>query len=162
MRLDTLVEKAFSGLQQRSLYILKLSSTAIIDLEPSKIHLLESCSNDAYDLPLTSSHVDDHDEQPLHENDDEDELFQQHGERDVIQNYDLENVYLKIFLCIRILFFSDWKSITLRRDHNVTIKFHILPNSFLIGKCTSVWWNPDVVSPSAFWKTIFSILLILL
>ena len=98
MRLDTLVEKAFSGLQQRSLYILKLSSTAIIDLEPSKIHLLESCLNDAYDLLLMSSHADDHDEQPLHVNDDEDELFQQHGERDVIQNYDLENVYLKIFL----------------------------------------------------------------
>ena len=44
----------------------------------------------------------EHDELILHGNGDEDELFQQHGERDVLQNCDLENVYLKIFLCIKI------------------------------------------------------------
>ena len=72
----------------------------IVDLEPSKKRLLESYSNDACDHLLMSFHGHVHGELPPHENDDEDELFQQHGERDVLQNCGLENVYLTI--CINI------------------------------------------------------------
>ena len=102
MRLNILEEKAFSGLQPRSLYILRWNLVTIVDLEPSKKRLLESYSNDACDHLLMSFHGHGHGELSPHGNDDEDELFQQHDERDVLQNCDLENVYLKIYLCIRI------------------------------------------------------------
>ena len=103
MRLNILEEKAFSGLQPRSLYILRWNLVRIVDLEPSKKRLLESYSNDACDLLLMSFHGHVHGELPLHGNDDEDELFQQHDEHGERQNCGLVNVYLNIFYMIIIL-----------------------------------------------------------
>ena len=103
MRLNILEEKAFSGLQPRLLYISRWNLVRIIDQEPSKKHLLESYLNDAYDLLLMSFHGHVHGELPLHGNDDEDELFQQHDEHGERQNCGLENVYLNIFYMIIIL-----------------------------------------------------------